>query len=151
MEEWVSILSLNESLRKTVQTLVTTFSECRTQRAIHPYDNLGAEICAFEADNPPAEGWIGQAHRCNSGKIICLASVSEGIKASGPSSSYSEHTRQSKMATTQTSPSIPAENIRLHMLLTRAIHQLQFNIQPGGIPLDNRCGAPLPSDNDPFP
>lgn len=45
------------------------------------------------------------------------------------------------------SPSIPIHDIQAHILLMRAMHKLQINIQPGGIHFDSQSGAPLPSDS----
>jgi hypothetical protein len=45
------------------------------------------------------------------------------------------------------SPSIPTHDIQAHILLMRAMHKLQVDIQPGGVPFDPQSGAPQPSDS----
>ncbi|TDL30128.1 hypothetical protein BD410DRAFT_834312 [Rickenella mellea] len=46
---------------------------------------------------------------------------------------------------TLASPNIPVDDIQAHILLMRAIHKLQHDVQPGGIPYDTQSGVPQPS------
>jgi hypothetical protein len=45
------------------------------------------------------------------------------------------------------SPSIPTHDIQAHILLMRAMHKLQVDIQPGGVTFDPQSGASQPSDS----